>query len=478
MILKNTPIRRKLMAVILLISGAVLLLTCAAFVAYEYFTFRKHMINQVSTLGEIIADNSTAALAFDSQDDANQILAALDAEPHIVAAGLYDEEGHLFAHYPDRLPLQSLPAASVRKEFFFENGYLHGFLPVMQSNKKLGSLYLRSNMDAVYARFKLYGQIAALVVAVCILLAYFLSRVLQKGISDPILSLAETAQAVSSKQDYSLRAPKFGEDEIGFLTDDFNQMLERIQRQNQEIVSFNQKLEQKVEERTMQLAEANKELESFSYSVSHDLRAPLRAVNGYAKILEEDFGTVLDDEGRRLLTVVQENAKRMGLLIDDLLSFSRLGRKDIMKSYVDMDGLVKSVKDDIEKSTPHRARVIIHPLNPLVADRSLINQVMVNLLSNAIKYSSGAESPVVEIKSYKEDGEVVYEVKDNGAGFNNLYVDKLFGVFQRLHSNEEFEGTGVGLALVKRIITKHGGRVWANGEVNKGATFYFSLPEN
>jgi light-regulated signal transduction histidine kinase (bacteriophytochrome) len=143
-----------------------------------------------------------------------------------------------------------------------------------------------------------------------------------------------------------------------------------------------------------------------------------------------------------------------------------------------MDGLVKSVKDDIEKTTPHRARVIIHPLNPLVADRSLINQVMVNLLSNAIKYSSGAESPVVEVKSYKEDGEVVYEVKDNGAGFNNLYVDKLFGVFQRLHSNEEFEGTGVGLALVKRIITKHGGKVWANGEVNKGATFYFSLPEN
>ena len=340
----------------MLISGAVLLLTCAAFVAYEYFTFRKHMINQVSTLGEIIADNSTAALAFDSQDDANQILAALDAEPHVVAAGLYDEEGNLFAHYPDRLPLNSLPAASAKKEFFFENGYLHGFLPVMQSNKKLGSLYLRSNMDAVYARFRLYGEIAVLVVAVCILLAYFLSRVLQKGISDPILSLAETAQAVSSKQDYSLRAPKFGEDEIGFLTDDFNQMLERIQRQNQEIVSFNQKLEQKVEERTTQLAEANKELESFSYSVSHDLRAPLRAVNGYAKILEEDFGTVLDDEGRRLLTVVQDNAKRMGLLIDDLLSFSRLGRKDIVKSYVDMDGLVKSVKDDIEKTTPHRAR--------------------------------------------------------------------------------------------------------------------------
>ncbi len=478
MILKNTPIRRKLMAVILLVSGAVLLLTCAAFIAYEYFTFRKNMINQLSTLGEIIADNSTAALAFDSQDDANQILAALDAEPHVVAAGLYDEEGNLFAHYPDRLPLKSLPAASAKKRFFFENGFLHGFLPVMQSDKKLGSLYLRSNMDAVYARFKLYGEIAALVVAVCILLAYFLSRILQKGISDPILSLAETAQAVSSKQDYSLRAPKFGEDEIGFLADDFNQMLERIQSQNQEIVSFNQKLEQKVEERTMQLAEANKELESFSYSVSHDLRAPLRAVNGYAKILEEDFGTVLDDEGRRLLTVIQDNAKRMGLLIDDLLSFSRLGRKDIVKSYVDMNGLVKSVKDDIEKTTPHRARIIIHPLNPLVADRSLINQVMVNLLSNAIKYSSGAESPVVEIKSYKEDGEVVYEVKDNGAGFNNLYVNKLFGVFQRLHSNEEFEGTGVGLALVKRIITKHGGRVWANGEVNKGATFYFGLPDN
>lgn len=477
MAFKDAPIRRKLMSVILMTSGAVLLLTCLAFFSYEFLTFRKTTVNQLSILGKIIASNSTAALAFDGRDEANQILAALNAEPHVVAACLYKEDGKLFAYYPKSLPPDAFPPASQKTGYFFEKSYIVGFQPVLEGEQHLGTLYLKSNMNAIYQRFLLYGGIVILVMAVSFLLAYFLSKKLQKGISGPILSLAETAKAISDRQDYSVRASKLGIDELGALTDAFNHMLTRIEDQNLEITSFNQRLEQKVDERTMQLEAANQELEAFSYSVSHDLRAPLRAVHGYAKILEEDYESVLDIEAKRLLTVVQDNAKKMGLLIDDLLAFSRLGRKEITKSLVDMNRLTESVISEINRNEAPKAKIILHPLLPVTADPTLIKQVIINLLSNAVKYSFGVEAPLIEIKAFKEDKNIVFEIADNGAGFDNQYSSKLFGVFQRLHSAEEFEGTGVGLALVKRIITKHDGNVWAHGEVNKGATFYFSIPD-
>jgi PAS domain S-box-containing protein len=226
-----------------------------------------------------------------------------------------------------------------------------------------------------------------------------------------------------------------------------------------------------------QLQAVNTELESFSYSVSHDLRSPLRAVNGYAKMLEEDYKKVFDKEGTRLLGVIQENANKMGILIDDLLAFSRLGRKEVNGSFINMTQLAENIFYEVNKTISNKAKVKINSLYPVMADYSLINQVMTNLISNAIKYSSGTEKPSIEIKSEKKDGELIYSVSDNGAGFDMQYAHKLFGVFQRLHSAEEFEGTGVGLAIVKRIISKHNGRVWAEGEPGKGATFYFSLPD-
>jgi light-regulated signal transduction histidine kinase (bacteriophytochrome) len=222
---------------------------------------------------------------------------------------------------------------------------------------------------------------------------------------------------------------------------------------------------------------ANKELESFSYSVSHDLRAPLRAINGYAKMLEEDYQTLFDGEGKRLLSTIRENAKKMGVLIDDLLSFSRLGKKEINKSMLNMNTLAAEAMAELKKTQEFKAEVKINPLSPIMADHTLINQVWINLLSNAIKYSGHVDKPYIEINSEKKNNEVIYSVSDNGAGFDMQYAHKLFGVFQRLHDAEEFEGTGVGLALVHRILSKHGGKIWAKGEVGKGATFYFSLPD-
>jgi light-regulated signal transduction histidine kinase (bacteriophytochrome) len=245
------------------------------------------------------------------------------------------------------------------------------------------------------------------------------------------------------------------------------QLLERVRGHAEE-------LESKVLERTAELEAVNKELASFSYSVSHDLRAPLRAVDGYARMLEEDYAARLDDEGRRLLKVVRDSAGRMGQLIDDLLNFSRLGRQPIVRQNVDMARLAREVVDELRGD--FAASVEAGELPPARGDRALLKQVWLNLVANALKYSGKQAAPRVEITGQTEGEESIYCVRDNGAGFDMRYVGKLFGVFQRLHSQEDFAGTGVGLAIVQRVVTRHGGRVWAEGEPGAGARFFFSLP--
>jgi PAS domain S-box-containing protein len=226
-----------------------------------------------------------------------------------------------------------------------------------------------------------------------------------------------------------------------------------------------------------QLKSVNKELDAFSYSVSHDLRAPLRAINGYAKILEEDYDTVLDSEGKRLLDVVRANSIKMGVLIDDLLTFSRLGRRKITKLSVDMNKLVETYLAEINHSATLGTEIKFNNLLPAIGDDNLLQHVITNLLSNAIKYSSKKENPLIEIKSEQKNGELIYSISDNGVGFDMNYADKLFGVFQRLHADDEFSGNGVGLAIVQRIIQKHDGKVWAEGKEGQGATFFFSMPD-
>jgi PAS domain S-box-containing protein len=224
------------------------------------------------------------------------------------------------------------------------------------------------------------------------------------------------------------------------------------------------------------ILELNKELEAFSYSVSHDLRAPLRAINGYARMLKEDFGKELGTEAEQMLETINRNAEKMGRLIDELLAFSRLGRKELLKSQIDMNEVAEGVLREIEQSGKSGAKIDCENLPPVLADYSLIHQVLFNLVSNAVKYSSKTAEPRVNIRSRKEGNEIFFTVTDNGVGFNMRYANKLFGVFQRLHLEDEFEGTGVGLAIVKRIINKHNGKVYAEGKEGKGASFTFTLP--
>ena len=870
------------MMIILLTSGAVVLLTCGSFCICELLIFRQNMVRHTSTLGQIIADNSTAALAFQNGDDAREILNALKAEPHIVAAGLYTKKGSLFSKYPASLPGTAFPAAPAEDGYRFEHSHLDGFQPVVQDGKRIGTLYLQTDLGAVYERFRLYGSIVVLVMAVSFLLAYSLSMVLQKQISRPILALAETAKAISERRDYSVRARKLGHDELGLLTDAFNQMLEQIHEQNQtlrrnelqlqtiienlgeglmvsnldgRVLHYNQaalalhgfatpeeshrnltefaaifelstmdgvilpldqrplarilrgerlrdwelrirriksdwqrifsyggvlvrdaagrpmmavvtvsditerkrleetrvrlaaivestddaimsktpegvitswnhgaekifgysaqeaigqpmlmlfppdrtreeaeiliqigkgksidhfetvrvrkdgkvidvsitispiedsqgrvvgisqiarditerKLEQvrlqfralfeslpglflvltpdlkivavsdaylqatmtkreeilgrglfevfpdnpndptasgvsnlrtsldrvrknavsetmaiqkydvrrpdgvfeerywspvnspvlsanrqveyiihRVEDVTefvrkkqqppagesglrarmeqmeaeifrssqavqsanQQLQATNAELESFSYSVSHDLRAPLRHIDGFSELLRKHTESVLDEKGRRYMKTISDSAKRMGQLIDELLVFSRMGRAELHVIELDQDALVAEVilENGFKKNPAINWNIAALPR--VRADPVLLRQVWFNLIDNAVKYSGKSKSPRIEIGGRLDPaaGEQEFFVRDNGAGFDMQYADKLFGVFQRLHGMAEFEGTGIGLANVRRIVQRHGGRTWAEGRVGEGAVFYFSLP--
>ncbi len=468
--LRNLPLRRQLMTIILAVSGMVSLLSCATLLTYDYVTFERTTREGVATLGAVVAENSTAALAFLNRDDATAVLAGLRAQRHIVAAAVYDAQGRLFAKYPAAAPDASFPAPAADGDRVTPS-QMANFQPIVMDGRRLGTLYLASDRAAIHQRLRVYGGVLALLAVLSFALAAMLSARLQRQISRPILALTETAVAVS-RGDYALRAERLGGAEIGVLTDAFNTMLAEIQQLHRD-------LEQRVVQRTAQLEAANRELESFSYSVSHDLRAPLRHIDGFAQLLGRHIDATLDATGRRYLETITASAKRLGLLIDELLVFSRMGKAELRQAPVAVRALVDEVMRELSTETGgRRIEWRIGELPTVRADAALFRQVWANLIGNAVKYTRQREVAQIEIACRRDraDGQV-FSVRDNGAGFDMKYAHKLFGVFQRLHAAAEFEGTGIGLANVQRIVQRHQGRVWAEGRVGEGATFYFSLPD-
>jgi len=308
-------------------------------------------------------------------------------------------------------------------------------------------------------------------------------RMIAARITTPLQELTLASEAVASG-DYARRVEIRRRDELGRLSVAFNAM-------TQEVEGAHRDLEDRIRQRTAKLEEAgvllkqrleeldavNRELEAFSYSVSHDLRAPLRHITGFAMMLRESAASTLDSEGQRFLKTIVDAATRMGRLIDDLLAFSRVGRTQLARSPVDLNRLIQEAKQEVCADMNGRAvSWQVQDLPTVKADPALLRLVFVNLLSNALKYSAKRPQTEIEVGVMPERDDTVVFVRDNGVGFDMQYAHKLFGVFQRLHSHDEFEGTGIGLANVRRIVQRHGGRTWAEGAINRGATFYVSLP--
>ena len=727
MFLENLPIKRKVMAVVLLTSLSVLVLTAAALMLYDYASFRRTLVRNLSITGSIIADNSTTALDFKVPKDAQEILSALHGDPHIVAAALYDDHDQAFVRYPASRAINSFPLKPGPAGWRFGARSLVLFTPVVQGGKRLGTLYLESDLGALSNRRRIYGTIVLAVLCGSMAVALLISSALQRRITHPILALAGAARIVSERRDYSVRAPPAGGDELGQLTEAFNAMLEHIQeaqqtrshlaaivessddaivgkdlegkvvswnvgaermfgypaqemigqpitrivpperrdeeaqirenarrgevhryetvRQrkdggrldisltispirdgsgrivglssisrdvterkqaeralqesqarlsgvigsamdaiisvdaNQRVTIFNAaaekmfacpaaealgrpldrfipqrfreahrlhlekfgragttsrtmgslqplaglrasgeefpieasisqigagaekvftvilrditerkeaeerirqmnaELEQRVKQRTAELTTANQELEAFTYSVAHDLRAPLRHIDAFSRLLSEDFAPQLPAEAQRYLQNLRHGARQMSQLVDDLLNLAHVSRQPLKYQPVPLDELVGTLVNEIKAEAGARQlEWRLHPLPKVQCDPGLMRQVFANLLSNASKYTRPRSPAVIEVGCQPKNGQTAIYVRDNGVGFDMKYVDKLFGVFQRLHRSEEFEGTGVGLAIVERVVRRHGGAVWAEGTVGKGATFYFTLP--
>ncbi len=311
------------------------------------------------------------------------------------------------------------------------------------------------------------GRRVSAIAVTLLLIAAVVGWAISMRMTTPLRRVTEAAEEVAEGR-HVAAIDIDRHDEIGRLADSFNTMTERVEQARHE-------LEERVESRTAELSAVNRELESFSYSVSHDLRAPLRAIVGFVQILEEDHGKSLDGEARRALDRVKVNATRMGQLIDDLLAFAQITRVPLSRQRVDVTHLARTTADEAIATATHAIELVIEPMPPCMGEPVLLKQVFANLISNAIKFTAKTERARVSIGA-TTNGETVYYVRDNGAGFDERFAEKLFGVFQRLHRTVEFEGTGVGLAIVQRIVTRHGGRVWAEGRVNQGATFYFTLP--
>jgi len=475
-------VRSKLLLGVLATTGCALLITGAVVAYYDLRSFRDSLVTDIGAIADILGLAATPALVFDDPRSASEYLALLRAKPAVTAAAIYATNGALFAHYS--AGDESFPGLPEADGYRISGDELVLFKRIVSDHEILGTVYVKARYD-MSARLARYLGILVVVLLLSLGVAALISHRLHSGITGPIRSVVEVARGVLEKRDFSLRAAKTSSDEIGVLVDAFNNMLDEVadrtavlERTQDELKTLNAELEQRVAARTTQLEAANKELEGFSYSVSHDLRAPLRAVGGFAELLWSDHGAQLDAEAKRKLGIIRAEAARMGTLIDDLLAFSRLGRKSLQPAELDMAEVVTKVFDRL-RSEPDGDRVTLNMgrLPRAVADRALLEQVWVNLLSNAIKFSSKKEQPIVEVGAITEEREHVYFVRDNGAGFDPRYKAKLFGVFQRLHDGSEFPGTGVGLALVHRIILRHGGRVWADSTLGEGATFHFTLPK-
>jgi signal transduction histidine kinase len=475
-----STVRGKLILASILSKAAAFLVAGAVITGYDLMALKERLVRRLSIQTDIVGANCLSALLFSDSKSAETTLAALSADPRVRAAGLYSADQSLFAAYvrdpdaPAVLPPKS--PGETGPDYRGRDNQLRLSRNILFEGKPIGSVVIVSDLSEITATITRDVLIFAGVLFVSLLIALAISIRLQRAISGPILSLADTARRVSQDKDYSVRATGASHDEIGSLIAAFNEMLEEIQMQQAELRTAHDRLEQRVAERTAQLENANKELEAFSYSVSHDLRAPLRSIEGFSGALLEDCGDQLNDAGKDSLKRIITSTVKMGQLIDGLLNLSRVTRAEIRGRRVDLSSLAGEIVEELRQGeNGRRVEAVVADGAVAEGDPALLRAVLQNLLGNAWKFTRKRAEARVEFGVAKESGVTTYFVRDNGAGFDMTYSDKLFGAFQRLHGQTEFPGIGIGLATVQRIVSRHGGRTWATGAPDQGATIYFTL---
>ena len=465
--------KRKLMMIMLLTIASGVILIGLFFVTYERVHMRNQLEHEIQMVAKVAGAQLVTALLFDDPVTQQEIANSLRFDDTVQIVCIYGANGIVRVQsFPGEQVGFFCPAEAGTIETGFGDNYYHYKRVLYSEEQLLGTVYIRANLDYVEQHMRRYVYMMLTALAVISVVSLLVALWLQQVITRSITHLAETAGRVANQQDYSLRAEKLGDDEIGQTVEAFNQMLHVIEQRDKELSGHKVQLELVVGERTAELRAANRELEAFSYSVSHDLRSPLRAIDGFSQALLEEYSGQLDEVGRGYLDRVRAASQRMGVLIDNLLRLSRVTRQELQPEPTDISAMAQEIIRELREHEPER-KLEISIQDNMVAqcDAKLIRIALTNLIENAWKYSS--RQPVARISIGCRDG--VFFVQDNGVGFDMRYADKLFGAFQRLHTKEEFEGTGVGLATVARVIHRHGGEIWAESELDTGATFFFTL---
>jgi len=491
-------VRTKLLAGVMLSIIASMLTAAVLLQLYEVRSYHHAIVADLGGKAELLGRASAPALDFNDPKLARENLALLSGRPRIRRAALYQADGSLFAEYQrEGVHAIAEPERNALSGDWVAGDVIYVRRAIEVDGEHVGSIEIEADYR-LRERLLDYLGILGLVLLVAIGMAWFASFWLQNQITMPIQAMSDVAQRVIRQRDFSLRATKTADDEIGYLVDAFNGMLHEVEERNAALAAANQRLLQEIDERraaeeqvrrlneslevkvslrTVQLEAANRELEAFSYSVSHDLRAPLRAIDGFSQAVLEDFGSSLEPQAREYLERVRLATQRMGQLIDDLLNLARVSRAELVRGPINISAMVQEIAAELGQRDPKRqVRWQIAADVTADADARLLRIALENLLSNAWKFTANTADACIEFGiAPSVDGNETYFVRDNGVGFEMSYAHKLFAPFQRLHDAREFPGTGIGLATTQRVIRKHGGLIWAQAATGKGATFYFTL---
>jgi signal transduction histidine kinase len=483
---QNRSLSARLTRMNLLVSGAVLVLAALAFFTYDLVSFRHSLIRNLDAEAQIVGENTISALTFNDQQSAASTLQSLQHSPDILAAVLTTSDGAVFARYgtPDQGETKSHRLAPRQSDYVWSSGaqVLVAHRIVFQG-KSVGVVYIFARLTEIGQRARRYLLIAFIILLFCMAAAVIISFISRRLIAQPIIALADTALLVSRDRDYTVRAAIHADgSEISVLIDAFNTMLTQIQERDAALNEARTDLETRVEERTAELQAANRELEAFSYTVAHDLRGPLDAIGGITFLLTQSYANAGDPNVQSILEQLKASTSNMGSLIDDLLNFARASTTPVKSTPVDLSTIAREIATELTTSdSARRVEFVIAEIPEVLADPGLMRIVLGNLLRNSWKYTSHHTHAYIEFGAkqvFAADqavGKLVYFVRDDGAGFDPSRMAQLFQPFQRLHAKSDFPGTGIGLATVQRILARQGGSIWAEGAVENGATFYFTL---
>jgi signal transduction histidine kinase len=481
----NITLRSKLIIIQSVTAFVAVLFCCTVFVVNDINTFKESSVRNISSIAEVIGVNSASPLLFMDKDAANKILSNLKNNPAILNAEIFDKTGKRFVSFTKKGEedfIFQIPKGRAKIKPEFTGAKFLVNYNIYQDHDFLGTLILNAELIDLNAIIYNYLKIAGFVLLAGIMAAVFISIILQRAISTRLLLLVSNAKEIAETGNYTIRVKSEGKDEIGVLSKGFNTMLEKIEKSESELKEINLDLERRVKDRTNELNESNlkltnsnKELEQFAYVSSHDLQEPLRTISNFVELLEKKYAGKLDKDGVEYFNFIIKATSRMKNLITDLLEFSRVGR-DISFEPVDCNLVLNEVIEEMSTSIKEsNAHINISKLPVLRGNKTELRRLFLNLISNAIKFRKKNVAPEITIAVEEKKSEFLFSVKDNGIGIEAQFINKLFIIFQRLHSTEKYPGTGIGLATCNKIVSLHKGKIWVESEPDVGSIFYFTI---